>query len=1033
MKGDCDDLNNMNKEIRDHHSSTTIPQSQKILENNNTNKILRKADELPFKTETQKVENNKNIITNNNYDKHFHEKIKDNLRDYITNNNNIDTKTANSNLDLNKFLTNNISNNYKNANHSDLPAYLNYQYDNNLQKLNELKNVDINTNVEQFEVAKKGNHDDLTRINTGKFNNMPTGRFLESNRELNGCLPNNFNYEFDNTVKIQNHNSLTPLDSNIFHNFKENNNKLKNNSNRKYEDILHINEAEIQANNQLDVNPINGGQNIMTVQQINPHLFSSGVKNDKPELLKISNFDTPNFNNHYNLENNPNTNKTNPVSGFSLKQESSNKKSQSQEKKKVEFIEQTYINDPDQNILFPNLRSGEIKRKLETNKNLENIRLKMNLNDNLHNDKNLEKELDSDNENDSDDKNSNGLLSKNMEKSFNSIISSNKGYEIHQKNNLKSHLKNSNMNDKSANSKKRNTLQHPLNSNSKHKFDLRRKSFTPNVSTVERNNILNLLSNKLLEHTPNPQLNDTDKDIDISDRSIIEYLANNHFFDDSQGLIYNPTFLGNYMNKNLNDTNNKILRQGTEEKYYIKSSENNNKSNSRNIIGKKISINDLKNILKQNKSNSKIKFKNIHPDSNNQDNTPDGALGSNLEDKYQKNSMNQSSLDSKINHKDIKHIISNFNNGNKQVHFENEDNISFQDKSQENNTPIEGEGSYNNDKHINKADRTNHVKDKDAQYFDVRNPKFFNSTKAKINLNKYEIPNENKGQPSDDIPAYGCKNNNDYNQYKVDTNERQFKESDEKRFITNDDKNNNNKKYEKVLTSPNKRYRQSEIKDIKTLKISMEKNKMIKLNEAIEQLDNIVKENEKNKKKTLINLIDFQNKDTDTDNNVNLHFSVMNIGILIEGDSISHCLEDDLKEMFWNLIKNSKSVVCCRCSPKQKAEVVGFVKKMSKKVTLAIGDGGNDIPMIKIANVGIGIFGKEGYQAAFNADYAISQFKYLKKLIFVHGRNSLLRNSYFYYFFFFKNVFFTITQLWFCIFSGFSGGVNIFLIFLNHL
>jgi len=69
--------------------------------------------------------------------------------------------------------------------------------------------------------------------------------------------------------------------------------------------------------------------------------------------------------------------------------------------------------------------------------------------------------------------------------------------------------------------------------------------------------------------------------------------------------------------------------------------------------------------------------------------------------------------------------------------------------------------------------------------------------------------------------------------------------------------------------------------------------------------------------------------------------------------------------------------------------MVGFVKKKSNEVSLAIGDGGNDIAMIKIANIGVGIFSKEGYQAVFNDHYAISQFKYLKRLIFLHGRNSM--------------------------------------------
>jgi magnesium-transporting ATPase (P-type) len=77
--------------------------------------------------------------------------------------------------------------------------------------------------------------------------------------------------------------------------------------------------------------------------------------------------------------------------------------------------------------------------------------------------------------------------------------------------------------------------------------------------------------------------------------------------------------------------------------------------------------------------------------------------------------------------------------------------------------------------------------------------------------------------------------------------------------------------------------------------------------------------------------------------------------------------------------------------------------------------------MIKTAHVGIGIFGKEGYQAAYNSDYAISQFKYLKRLLFVDGRFSLARNSYFIYQYFFKNVIFGMAQFWYQIYSQFSG------------
>ena len=144
--------------------------------------------------------------------------------------------------------------------------------------------------------------------------------------------------------------------------------------------------------------------------------------------------------------------------------------------------------------------------------------------------------------------------------------------------------------------------------------------------------------------------------------------------------------------------------------------------------------------------------------------------------------------------------------------------------------------------------------------------------------------------------------------------------------------------------------------------------------------------------------------------------------IIIEGSAIDTCMEEGrAAELFYELIKDSRSLICCRSSPSQKSRVVEFIKKNSDELTLAIGDGGNDVNMIKSAHVGIGIFGKEGYHAAYNSDYAISQFKYLKRLLFIDGRFSLARNSYFIYHYFFKNVLFAMAQFYFQIFSKFSG------------
>ena len=84
--------------------------------------------------------------------------------------------------------------------------------------------------------------------------------------------------------------------------------------------------------------------------------------------------------------------------------------------------------------------------------------------------------------------------------------------------------------------------------------------------------------------------------------------------------------------------------------------------------------------------------------------------------------------------------------------------------------------------------------------------------------------------------------------------------------------------------------------------------------------------------------------------------------------------EEELENLFFNLSIRSKSVVCCTMSPKQKADVVQIFKKRGRWITLAIGDGSNDVAMIMEAHIGVGIKGKEGTQAVRSADFSISQF-----------------------------------------------------------
>jgi magnesium-transporting ATPase (P-type) len=90
-------------------------------------------------------------------------------------------------------------------------------------------------------------------------------------------------------------------------------------------------------------------------------------------------------------------------------------------------------------------------------------------------------------------------------------------------------------------------------------------------------------------------------------------------------------------------------------------------------------------------------------------------------------------------------------------------------------------------------------------------------------------------------------------------------------------------------------------------------------------------------------------------------------------------------------------------------------------VTLAIGDGANDIPMLQSAHVGIGITGREGLAASRAADYSISQFRFLQELLLVHGRYNYYRVSQFILGTFYKGIVFYVSQAFFQNWTGYSG------------
>ncbi|XP_032995695.1 probable phospholipid-transporting ATPase VB isoform X1 [Lacerta agilis] len=149
------------------------------------------------------------------------------------------------------------------------------------------------------------------------------------------------------------------------------------------------------------------------------------------------------------------------------------------------------------------------------------------------------------------------------------------------------------------------------------------------------------------------------------------------------------------------------------------------------------------------------------------------------------------------------------------------------------------------------------------------------------------------------------------------------------------------------------------------------------------------------------------------------------IGLVVDGRTLNTIFQGQLEHKFLELTKYCRSVLCCRCTPLQKSMVVKLVRGQLKVMTLAIGDGANDVSMIQAADVGIGISGQEGMQAVMASDFAISQFKHLKKLLLVHGHWCYSRLGKLVIYFFYKNVTYVNLLFWYQFFCAFSGAAMI--------
>uniref|UniRef100_A0A1I8GGX4 P-type phospholipid transporter n=1 Tax=Macrostomum lignano TaxID=282301 RepID=A0A1I8GGX4_9PLAT len=147
--------------------------------------------------------------------------------------------------------------------------------------------------------------------------------------------------------------------------------------------------------------------------------------------------------------------------------------------------------------------------------------------------------------------------------------------------------------------------------------------------------------------------------------------------------------------------------------------------------------------------------------------------------------------------------------------------------------------------------------------------------------------------------------------------------------------------------------------------------------------------------------------------------------VVVDGQSLQFLVANEyseLKDSFLELCRRTSAVLCCRCTPLQKARVVSMVRNGIKPepTTCAIGDGANDVSMIREAHVGIGIFGKEGRAAALNSDYCFAKFRFSRNALLFHGHLYYVRLAVLVLFFFYKNVAFITAELYYAFFSAFT-------------
>ncbi|XVF84151.1 hypothetical protein PTKIN_Ptkin17bG0002800 [Pterospermum kingtungense] len=144
------------------------------------------------------------------------------------------------------------------------------------------------------------------------------------------------------------------------------------------------------------------------------------------------------------------------------------------------------------------------------------------------------------------------------------------------------------------------------------------------------------------------------------------------------------------------------------------------------------------------------------------------------------------------------------------------------------------------------------------------------------------------------------------------------------------------------------------------------------------------------------------------------------LALIIDGNSLVYILEKDLESELFDIATSCRVVLCCRVAPLQKAGIVDLIKSCTDDMTLAIGDGANDVSMIQMADVGVGICGQEGRQAVMASDFAMGQFRFLKRLLLVHGHWNYQRLAYLVLYNFYRNAVFVLMLFWYILCTAFS-------------